>query len=44
MLEQISGNASRFMIYAIAILSIILVFLTIYYLINIGNKHIESKK
>ena len=44
MLEQISGNASRFMIYAIAILSIILVFLAIYYLINIGNKHIESKK
>jgi putative membrane protein len=32
------------MIYAIAILSIILVFLAIYYLINIGNKHIESKK
>lgn len=44
MLEQISGNAARFMIYALAILSILLIFLAIYYLINIGNRYIEGKK
>lgn len=44
MLEQISGNAARFMIYALVILSIILIFLAIYYLINIGNRYIEGKK
>ncbi|WP_195443259.1 AI-2E family transporter [Peptoniphilus harei] len=44
MLEQISGNAARFMIYALVILSILLIFLAIYYLINIGNRYIEGKK
>ena len=44
MLEQISGNAARFMIYALAILSILLIFLAIYYLINIGNRYIEGRK
>lgn len=44
MLEQISGNAARFMIYALAILSILLIFLAIYYLINIGNRYIDGKK
>ena len=44
MLEQISGNAARFMIYALAILSILLIFLAIYYLVNIGNRYIEGKK
>lgn len=44
MLEQISGNAARFMIYALVILSIFLIFLAIYYLINIGNRYIEGKK
>ncbi|WP_277218654.1 AI-2E family transporter [Peptoniphilus vaginalis] len=44
MLEQISGNAARFMIYALAVLSILLIFLAIYYLINIGNRYIEGKK
>lgn len=44
MLEQISGNAARFMIYALAILSILLIFLAIYYLINIGNRCIDGKK
>lgn len=44
MLEQLSGNAARFMIYALAILSILLIFLAIYYLINIGNRYIDGKK
>ena len=44
MLEQISDNAARFMVYALAILSIFLIFLAIYYLINIGNRYIEGKK
>lgn len=44
MLEQISGNAARFMVYALVILSILLIFLAIYYLINIGNRYIEGKK
>lgn len=44
MLEQISGNAARFMIYALVVLSILLIFLAIYYLINIGNRYIEGKK
>lgn len=44
MLEQISGNAARFMIYALVILSILLIFLAIYYLINIGNRYIDGKK
>ena len=44
MLEQISGNAARFMIYALVILSRFLIFLAIYYLINIGNRYIEGKK
>lgn len=44
MLEQISGNAARFMIYALVTLSILLIFLAIYYLINIGNRYIEGKK
>ena len=44
MLEQISGNAARFMIYALAILYILLIFLAIYYLVNIGNRYIEGKK
>ena len=44
MLEQISGNAARFMIYALVILSILLIFLAIYYRINIGNRYIEGKK
>lgn len=44
MLEQISGSAARFMIYALAILSILLIFLAIYYLINIGNRYIDGKK
>ncbi len=44
MLEQISDNAARFMVYALAILSIFLIFLAIYYLVNIGNRYIEGKK
>ena len=44
MLGQISGNAARFMVYALVILSILLIFLAIYYLINIGNRYIEGKK
>ncbi|KXB72222.1 AI-2E family transporter [Peptoniphilus sp. DNF00840] len=44
MLEQISGNAARFMIYALVVLSILLIFLAIYYLINIGNRYIEGRK
>lgn len=44
MLEQISGNAARFMIYALVVLSILLIFLAIYYLINIGNRYIEGNK
>jgi|GEM_PF-119342 len=44
MMEQISGNAARFMIYALIILSILLMFLATYYLINIGNRYIENNK
>ena len=44
MLEQISDNAARFMVYALAILLIFLIFLAIYYLVNIGNRYIEGKK
>ncbi|MBU5670104.1 AI-2E family transporter [Peptoniphilus sp. MSJ-1] len=44
MLEQISGNAARFMIYALIILSLILMFLATYYLINIGNRYIDNNK
>ena len=38
MIEQISGNTGRFVVYAIVTLSILLLSLMIYYLINIGNR------
>lgn len=44
MIEQISGNTGRFVVYAIVILSILLLSLMIYYLINIGNRFIEGDK
>lgn len=44
MIEQISGNTGRFVVYAIVTLSILLLSLMIYYLINIGNRFIEGDK
>lgn len=44
MLEQISGNTGKFVIYAMLILSLLLLSLIIYYLINIGNRYIEGDK
>ena len=44
MIEQISGNTGRFVVYAIVTLSILLLSLMIYYLINIGNRFIEGYK
>lgn len=44
MIEQISGNTGRFVVYAIVTLSILLLSLMIYYLINIGNRFIDGDK
>lgn len=44
MLEQILGNTGKFVIYAMLILSLLLLSLIIYYLINIGNRYIEGDK
>ena len=44
MIEQISGNTGRFVVYAIVTLSLLLLSLMIYYLINIGNRFIEGDK
>lgn len=43
-MEQLTGNTERFVFSAILILVIILLFLTIYYLINIGNRYIDREK
>ncbi|MDO5715886.1 MAG: AI-2E family transporter [Tissierellia bacterium] len=43
-MEQLSGNTEKFIYSAILVLGIILLFLTIYYLINIGNRYIARDK
>ncbi len=44
MLEQISGNTGRFVFFSLFILLVILLFLSIYYLINIGNRYINTQE
>lgn len=44
MLEQISGNTGRFVFFSLFILLVILLFLSIYYLINIGNRYIDTQQ
>lgn len=46
MLEQFAGNTNtaRFVTYALIILAILLMFLAIYYLVNIGNRYIDPNK
>ena len=46
MIDQFTANANtaRFVTYALIILAIFLMFLAIYYLVNIGNKYIEPDK
>lgn len=46
MIDQFTANANtaRFVTYALIVLAIFLMFLAIYYLVNIGNKYIEPDK
>lgn len=46
MIDQFTANANtaRFVTYALIVLAIFLMFLAIYYLVNIGNKYIEPNK